>query len=84
MPSIREIAASGFAHEFARKHLETDVTVGAARLMKNLDESLQEAREVLAGVIREHDDPMSDYGCTTHTNERVRALYQRLNREDKT
>jgi hypothetical protein len=39
---------------------------------------VEEVREVLAEVIREHDEPMSDYGCATHTTERARALYQRL------
>ena len=42
------------------------------------DSKLQEVREVLAELIREHDDPMSDYGCTTHTTQRARALYEKL------
>jgi hypothetical protein len=43
-----------------------------------VDTELQEVREVLAEVIREHDDPMSDYGCTTHTCQRARDLMERL------
>lgn len=43
-----------------------------------VDTELQEVREVLAEVIREHDDPMSEYGCTTHTATRVRALMAKL------
>ena len=39
---------------------------------------LQEVQEVLAEVIREHDDPMSEYGCTTHTCQRARELMKRL------
>jgi hypothetical protein len=38
-----------------------------------LDAELQGMREVLSEVIREHDDPMSEYGCTTHTCQRARA-----------
>jgi hypothetical protein len=43
-----------------------------------LDAVLQEVREVLFEVIREHDDPMSEYGCTTHTCQRARALMEKL------
>jgi hypothetical protein len=43
-----------------------------------IDNELQEVRDVLAEVIREHDDPMSEYGCTTHTTLRARSLFQQL------
>jgi hypothetical protein len=47
-------------------------------LTSAIDAELQEVREVLAEVIREHDDPMSEYGCTTHTCQRARALMEKL------
>jgi hypothetical protein len=40
-----------------------------ALLRDVIDAELVEVREVLAEVIREHDDPMSEYGCTTRTTE---------------
>lgn len=43
-----------------------------------IDAELQEMRDCLFEVVREHDDPVSDYGCTTHTTERARALLARL------
>lgn len=39
--------SSEFARSLAKKHLETTLTVGAKRLMENVDESLQEVRDVL-------------------------------------
>jgi hypothetical protein len=39
---------------------------------------VEEVRDVLLEVIREHDDPMSEYGCTTHTCQRARALMEKL------
>jgi hypothetical protein len=42
--------ASEFSRTFAGKHLETDLTIGAHRLMSNLDEALQEVREVVKVV----------------------------------
>jgi hypothetical protein len=61
---------SGDISEFARKLLRTDSL--------KVDGVLQEVRDVLSEVIHEHDDPMSDYGCTTHTTERARALMAQL------
>lgn len=43
-----------------------------------VDAELQEVRDVLFEIVREHDDPMSDYGCTTHVTERARALFAQL------
>ena len=43
-----------------------------------IDAELREVREVLFEVIREHDDPMSEYGCTTHTTQRARDLMEKL------
>jgi hypothetical protein len=70
--------ASEFALQIARRHCDTTVTVGSMRLAHNVDAELQEVRDVLFEVIREHDDPMSEYGCTTHTCQRARDLMEKL------
>ena len=72
--------ASEIAHEFARKHLETDVTVGASRLMTNLDESLQKVRKCLDEAIArlEQLNQGTEELGPDPTLERLRALYQRL------
>jgi hypothetical protein len=44
--------ASEFAQAVARRHLETTVTVGASRLMANVDAELREVREVLDALVR--------------------------------
>lgn len=51
------------------------ITAWNTRASNERSALLNEVREVLEAVIHEHDDPMSDYGCTTHTTERVRELY---------
>lgn len=77
------MTASEFAHEFARQHLETDVTIGAARLMTNLDQSLQEVREVLDGLLSFSDNVIEAWDIKPMpadrvTLDRARSLYNRL------
>lgn len=82
------MANSEFARSLARKHLETDVTVGAARLMSNIDESLQEVRGVLSQTADRHYEEYGHCWCRKDlTNDtephgefclRARALMLRL------
>jgi hypothetical protein len=65
------MAASEFSRTFARKHLHTELTVGARRLMSSLDESLQEVRDVIAELVAQAE--------TEHVvSERTRRLIQQL------
>jgi hypothetical protein len=48
------MAASEFTRSFTLKHLETDQTVSAKRLMSNLDEALGEIREFVERTNNEY------------------------------